>query len=361
MIINGSGGTWSKVYMAPQGNTVWSIVANDFNSGFNLFNFIDPALDVENGGVSGAVFLAGSASMNVFGGGLTSAATTPLITISPQNTGNIAIHGTALGVNSGAPEIVNLEAASAGFGSQAMQGTVLFDEAEFGTSTPQSNPPFNIPWSNQANLVQVIGNNWTINGNTTLAGIPTFGAGLQHLSVPGVPTPAAPVISVVGTTGSNVYGPYYVVCRDYNGGTTYVSNASNTVANGPATLNASNYIQVTWTGNSNCASWDVLKGTASTAIATALAGRSVSFNDQGQATSGYTPPLRNTTGDVTAGTMFVSTGSNFASIPGTVANGGHFYCSDCDPPANPPVACTSSGAKTGAMVYGVHNQWICAY
>ncbi len=87
----------------------------------------------------------------------------------------------------------------------------------------------------------------------------------------------------------------------------------------------------------------------------------MSFNDQGQATSGYTPPLRNTTGDVTAGTMFVSTGSNFASIPGTVANGGHFYCSDCDPPANPPVACTSSGAKTGAMVYGVHNQWICAY
>ena len=361
MIMTGSGGTWSKVYMAPQGNTVWSIVANNFNSSFNVYNFIDPALDVENGGVSGAVFLSGPASLNVFGGGLTSASTTPLITISPQSTGSVAIHGTALSVNSGTPEVVNVESASSGFGSQPMLGTVLFDETEFATSPVQSNPPFNVAWSNQANLVQVIGNNWTINGNTTLSGIPTFSAGLQHVSVAGVATPAAPTISVAGATGGTVYGPYYVVCRDFNGGTTYVSNASNTVANGPATLSASNYIQIAWTGNTSCASWDVLKGNASTSLAINLSGKSASYSDQGQSTSAYTAPLRNNTGDVMAGTMFVSAGTGFAAIPGTVVNGGHFYCPDCDPPASPPVACTSSGTKTGAMVYGIHSQWVCAY
>jgi hypothetical protein len=237
----------------------------------------------------------------------------------------------------------------------------LFDEAEFVASPPQSNPPFNIPWSNQPNLVQVIGNNWTIGGNTTFLGIPTFKAGVQHQTVPGVATPVAPSITVVGATGSTVHGPYYIGCHDYNGGTTFVSSPSNTVANGPAALNASNYIQITWTGNTNCASWDVLKGTAPTALATELGSKSSSYNDQGQSTSAYTPPLRNTTGDVTAGTMFVSSGTNFASITGTVVNGGRFYCPDCDRPANPPAACASRGAKSGALVYGVRNQWICAY
>ncbi len=74
MILTGSGGTWSKTYMSPQNNTVWSIIVNNFNSSFNLFNFIDPALDVENGGSAGALFVSGPASVNVFGGGLTSRA-----------------------------------------------------------------------------------------------------------------------------------------------------------------------------------------------------------------------------------------------------------------------------------------------
>ena len=249
MILTGSGGTWSKTYMSPQNNTVWSIITNNFNSSFNLFNFIDPALDVENGGSAGALFVSGPASINVFGGGLTSAGMTPLITISPQSTGNVSIRGTALSVNSGTPEIVNLQLPSSAFGHQAMQGTVLFDETEFSTTPPRSSPPTGVAWSNQANLVQTIGNNWTIGGNTTFGGVPSFTGGLQHLAVTALPNPAAPVITVVGTTGSSPYGPYYIVCHDYNGGTTYLSPSSNTVANGPATLNASNYIQISWTGS----------------------------------------------------------------------------------------------------------------
>ena len=52
-------------------------------------------------------------------------------------------------------------------------------------------------------------------------------------------------------------------------------------------------------------------------------------------------------------------GVKFADLPSSVINGAKRYCIDCDPPANPPVACTSSGAKTGAWVNGLNNAWIC--
>lgn len=52
-------------------------------------------------------------------------------------------------------------------------------------------------------------------------------------------------------------------------------------------------------------------------------------------------------------------GVKFADLPGSVTNGVRRYCVDCDPPANPPVACTSAGAKTGAWINGLNNTWIC--
>jgi hypothetical protein len=52
-------------------------------------------------------------------------------------------------------------------------------------------------------------------------------------------------------------------------------------------------------------------------------------------------------------------GVQFADLPGTVINGVRRYCVDCDPPANPPVACTSAGTKTGAWINGLNNTWIC--
>ncbi len=52
-------------------------------------------------------------------------------------------------------------------------------------------------------------------------------------------------------------------------------------------------------------------------------------------------------------------GVKFADLPGSVTNGARRYCVDCDPPANPPVACTSAGAKTGAWVNGLNNIWVC--
>lgn len=52
-------------------------------------------------------------------------------------------------------------------------------------------------------------------------------------------------------------------------------------------------------------------------------------------------------------------GMKFADLPGTVTNGVRRYCVDCDPPANPPVACTSAGTKTGAWIDGLNNTWVC--
>jgi len=52
-------------------------------------------------------------------------------------------------------------------------------------------------------------------------------------------------------------------------------------------------------------------------------------------------------------------GFKFADLPSSVTNGVRRYCTDCDPPANPPVACTSAGAKTGAWVNGLNNTWVC--
>lgn len=84
---------------------------------------------------------------------------------------------------------------------------------------------------------------------------------------------------------------------------------------------------------------------------------------------GTPPPLTNSghASDVymTAGGKItgieVNSGINFANFPGTVINGASFYCPNCDPPANPPVTCSSAGAKTGAWVHGIDSAWICTY
>jgi hypothetical protein len=188
---------------------------------------------------------------------------------------------------------------------------------------------------------------------------PAFNGGLNHLAVNSLAGPAAPTTSVVGATGATSYGPYYVVCHDANGGPTNVSAASNTVANGPATLTSANYIQINWNAQTGCASWDVLKGDATNSLATGLAGSTLSLADVGQSTASYTPPTRNTTGDLTVGGLIVSAGISWP-LPPTIINGSSFYCRNCDPPANPPVACTSTGLRSGAWVHGLNNQWICA-
>ncbi len=218
--------------------------------------------------------------------------------------------------------------------------------------------PSGVPISNYPAYVQVVGAKNALN-SLELRNVPTFDAGLNHVTVNAIADPAAPAITVQGATGTTTYGPYYVVCHDANGGVTNASPSSNTVANGPAALSSSDYIQIAWTAEGGCAAWDVLKGAQGTALVTGLAGSATSVNDTGQATTSYVPPARNTTGDVAYGSILVSVGMPYAKIPTTVLNGGRFYCSDCDPPANPPATCTHIGTKTGSWVDGINNQWLC--
>jgi len=222
--------------------------------------------------------------------------------------------------------------------------------------------PPGVPLSNQAgnpNILQVgVGQN-TVFQSLELQQAPKFDVGLNHLTVGAIADPTAPAIAVVGISGSTSYGPYFVVCHDINGGATNVSPASNTVANGPASLTSSNFIQISWTANNACATWDVLKGNTATSLTTGVSGSATSFTDIGQATASYTSPVRNNTGDINYGSILVSAGMTFSKLPGTVVNGGRFYCTDCDPPANPPVACTHAGARTGSWVDGLNNQWLC--
>jgi hypothetical protein len=218
--------------------------------------------------------------------------------------------------------------------------------------------PSGVPLTDIPSGVQKIGESNMLN-SLELRRAPTLDAGLNHIDVNAVADPSAPTISVVGATGSSSYGPYFVVCHDANGGVTNVSPASNTLTNGPAALSASDYIKISWSAESGCASWDVLKGSLSEALATSVPGTATSLNDTGQTTVAYTAPTRNTTGDVAYGSILVSVGMPYAKIPAAVVNGGRFYCTDCDPPANPPAACTHIGAETGSWVDGVNNQWLC--
>ncbi len=250
---------------------------------------------------------------------------------------------------------------------QFQQGTGATEIIHFG-SAPSSpalivNPvtmPTGVPLSNEGgnpNILQLGNGQRSVVQSLELQQVPKFDSGLAHLTVNPIADPAAATISVGGATGSAAYGPYFVVCRDANGGVTLPSPSSNTIANGPTTLSSGNYINITWSAVTGCTTWDVLKGNTGTALAQGVTG--TSYRDIGGSTAAYTAPIRNTTGDV-SGLAQISTGTTFSKLPAMVVNGARIYCSDCDPPANPPVACTHSGAKTGAFADGVNNTWLCA-
>ncbi len=56
-----------------------------------------------------------------------------------------------------------------------------------------------------------------------------------------------------------------------------------------------------------------------------------------------------------APTMYVNLTATF-TIDGQTG-----FCSDCDPPSNPPKACTSAGRKTGAYVHRLNGKNYCTY
>lgn len=121
--------------------------------------------------------------------------------------------------------------------------------------------------------------------------------------------PTAPTITNVGTAGTTGY-VYQVIAEDKNGKRTTPSDLAITTT-GNAALDATNYNEISWTAVKGAVKYYVTKNDTSTLLATTTG---TSVNDTGQATSVYSPPTRNETGDV-SGTL---NGSDI--VAGTVAD-----------------------------------------
>jgi hypothetical protein len=111
------------------------------------------------------------------------------------------------------------------------------------------------------------------------------------------------VLTVVGSTHTAACPSYYAVGIDWNGHKTLPSAAGTLAGNVcPNTLSGTNYIEVTPTLD-GVWKWDILKGSTATSIFTnhlcgGAAGSGTDCPDTGQATTGYTPPTRDATGDI---------------------------------------------------------------
>ncbi len=279
----------------------------------------------------------------VFTGGLAQGGNTGVYVLQDNGGSGSIFTGTIFGTFGAPPEVIDYTNGSPTSPAMLINPTL----------------PNGVPLSNQAgnpNILTLGNGQSSMMQSLELQQVPKFDAGLAHLTVNPITDPAAATISVVGGAGSTSYGPYFIVCHDVNGGVTLPSGSSNTVANGPTTLSNSNYINITWSAVSGCATFDILKGSTSTALAIGATG--TSYHDVGGSTGAYAAPIRNTTGDL-SGLAQISTGMTFAKLPGTVVNGMRVYCTNCDPPVNPPAACTSSGARTGAFADGINNNWLC--
>jgi len=185
------------------------------------------------------------------------------------------------------------------------------------------------------------------------------GANLNTVTIIPLPNPAAPTITQRGPTGTAFYS-YYVACHTPIGYHSLPSSAGSTLT-GSATLSSVNYNTITYSCGPgyNCA--DILKGgTSGTVLLSACITTKPngSVNDTGQALSAYTPPSRNSTGDMRVSGMSISEGLHWP-LPPSVVNGASFYCPNCDQQMNPPDPCTSHGTRTGSWVHGLNSRWIC--
>lgn len=138
--------------------------------------------------------------------------------------------------------------------------------------------------------------------------------GSQYIKT--LPNPAVPTITTVGVAGTTTYS-YYIVAVDKTGKKTLPSPVS-TITTGNSVLSSTNYNTITWSAIAGAVSYDILKGDTGHSIATGVTG--TTLNDTGQATSVYTAPTRNATGDLTVdGNIIQTNGAGWTNIP--LANG----------------------------------------
>jgi len=288
--------------------------------------------------------------------------------------GNSIIGGSWSGPNS-APNIINNSGATDNFifttGSGPQAGGVA--PLAFGASTfvVGGNMAYNYD-GNGASYITSDGSfangidfDWgTTNAGSRLGKVPiqtgwvNASGGLSvrgYNSTASLPDPSAPSIKQGGTAGITSYA-YYVVCHDYNGGTSTVSPVGST-STGNATLSTTNYNIVTYSCGPGWNTADILKGTTSMSLGTGQHPNGT-IEDIGHAPEAYTTPTRNTTSDVSIAGMSISQGIRWP-LPARVINGASFYCPNCDSAMSPPTLCSSNRDKTGSWVHGLNSQWIC--
>ena len=175
-------------------------------------------------------------------------------------------------------------------------------------------------------------------GTTSSGGLNSTG----RLSTSCIASPAAPTAVQTGIAGTTTLS-YFLVCHDSNGGATLASSAT-TITNANAALNSSNYVLISWPAVAGCASWDVLKGNTSTALATGVSGLAVS--DTGQATTPYRAPAANTTCDILSG------GNVTGSVNGVINVA--TYGAECDARQGTDGS-TTAGSTTFSAASGAFN------
>lgn len=113
----------------------------------------------------------------------------------------------------------------------------------------------------------------------------------------------APVLSIVSDGTSTPYDKtytYYIVAKDPAGYP--VQSSTVTTAAGPSGLSGANHIHLTWTAVGSAARYDVIRsastGSPPSTGSIALGITATTFDDTGYIASTYSPPGRNSTGDL---------------------------------------------------------------
>jgi fibronectin-binding autotransporter adhesin len=138
------------------------------------------------------------------------------------------------------------------------------------------------------------------------------------LSTVGLTAPSAPTVTNVGTQGTAHY-TYAIAAVNANGGSTLAANTTQTTT-GNATLNGTNYNQITWTGVAGASSYNIYRtavsgGSPSTVglIGNVSATSTLTFNDTGLAETAAKPTV-DTSGQLTAtGTALFENAVNSAT------------------------------------------------
>jgi len=146
------------------------------------------------------------------------------------------------------------------------------------------------------------------------------------LEVVAVAAPAAPTVTPVGTTGATTYT--YKVTATVGGKETEVSAAAS-VANGNATLSATNYNKVDWAAVVGATGYKVYRtagGATQGVVATVTDRETLTLNDTGLAGGGEAAPTVNTTGVAIIPSLLTARGADIPSAAAlTLGGDGDFF------------------------------------